>query len=207
MPTGACHRARDPVVGMTVLPDRPLSPAQAQGLTGRWLAAGWLAAFPCPGAGIDPLPPAPRRATEPAMRYVLLLLVALFVSGTSSFIWFAWHRSIAPITPPTRASFRPRRRRPRRPAGGARRLHLLPYHAGRHALRRRTRGADAVRHRLRQQHHAGPRDRHRRLVGSGLPARHARGRGPRRPAALPGLSVRPLHPGHRCRRLRPLCLF
>ncbi len=41
------------------------------------------------------------------MRYVLLLLVTLFVSGTSGFIWFAWHRSIPPITPPARASFDP----------------------------------------------------------------------------------------------------
>jgi mono/diheme cytochrome c family protein len=41
------------------------------------------------------------------MRYVWLLLVALAVFGTGSFIWFAWHGAIAPIAPPARASFDP----------------------------------------------------------------------------------------------------
>jgi mono/diheme cytochrome c family protein len=39
------------------------------------------------------------------MRYVLLLLVALLVLGIGGFVRFAWHGSIAPISPPTRASF------------------------------------------------------------------------------------------------------
>jgi len=41
------------------------------------------------------------------MRTVVLLVVVLLLFGAGGFVWLAWHRSIAPITPPSRASFDP----------------------------------------------------------------------------------------------------
>ena len=50
------------------------------------------------------------------------------------------------------------------------------------------------------------RDRHRRLVGSGLPPRHAQGVDRDRAPSLSGLPLRPFHPGHRRGQPRALRL-
>ena len=81
--------------------------------------------------------------------------------------------------------------------GRRRGLRGLPHGRARHALRRQP----ALRHRLRHplfaQHHAGSRDRHRRVERCGVPAGHARRHRQGRQAALPRLPVRLLHAPHR----------
>ena len=72
---------------------------------------------------------------------------------------------------------------------------------------RRPADRDAVRHHLRDQHHARCRDRDRRVVLSRLRARDARGHPSRRPASLSGVSLyrispRPAMPT--CRRSMPI---
>ena len=71
----------------------------------------------------------------------------------------------------------------------ARRLRGLPHGHRRPHQRRRPAAGDAVRHRLRDQHHARCRNRHRRVVLSGLRARDARGHPSRRPASLSGVPL------------------
>ncbi len=72
---------------------------------------------------------------------------------------------------------------------GARRLRGLPHQYQWHPQRRRPSARDAVRDHLQHQHHARRRDRHRRLVVSGLRTRDARGHSSRRAATLSGVSL------------------
>ena len=65
---------------------------------------------------------------------------------------------------------------------------------------------DAVRHDLRDQHHARCRNRNRRVVLSRLRARDARGHSSRRPASLSGVSLHAFRQDHRRRHAGALCL-
>ena len=141
------------------------------------------------------------------MRYVLLVLVAgrtdrdrrvHLVGLARRYPADRAARCRAASTPP---------RSSRRPAGGARRLRLLPHRSGRRALRRRACDADAVRHDLRQQHHPGPGDRHRQLVRRPRSAAPCARAWTGRPAAVPRVSLRPFQPwSATARRRRPVRL-
>ena len=116
-----------------------------------------------------------------------------------------WRPAIAAVEPPGAAGLRcgPRQDGPR--SGGDRQLQRLPYRARGQELCRRSAGADAVRHDLLLEHHAGCGDRNRAMVGSRVPARDALRRQPRRPASLSDISLRSLHQCDRRGRPGALC--
>ncbi|MGY2935175.1 CO/xanthine dehydrogenase Mo-binding subunit [Bradyrhizobium sp. GM6.1] len=96
--------------------------------------------------------------------------------------------------------------RARATTGRTRQLRGVPHHDRRCAQRRWPRAGDAVRHDLRDQHHARRRDRHRRLVLSRIRARDARRAASRRTATLSRLPLHALFEDWRCRHAGALCL-
>src|ERR1700752_1642924 len=64
-----------------------------------------LRCAPAPTCQARHLPPDHRRASGPAMRYVVLALAVLIVLGAGGFVWLGWNSAIAPAQPPARASF------------------------------------------------------------------------------------------------------
>ena len=115
-----------------------------------------------------------------------IVAVAVIAGAIAAFA-IAWRPAIcgrrsagAAIVRSRAGQARPRPRRDRQ-------LQRLPHRARRQRLCRRPAGADAVRHHLFLQHHARPRHRHRPLVGSRVPPRHAVRRRPRRRS----ISIRP----------------
>ena len=109
------------------------------------------------------------------MRYVAIFVVALLLLTSGGFVWFAWHGAIAPIEPPARATFAPAAIARGAQAGGAGRLHVLPYRPGRHGRSR-----------------AGARCRHRSVQSTPATSRRIP-----RPASAPGPKP---HSGAPCRQ-------
>ena len=118
---------------------------------------------------------------------IIATVVAALIAGAVAAFAVAWRPTIAAIAPPAPLSFDPalvKRGRDLAAVGNCNTCHTV---RGGQELRRRPAGADAVRHHLLLQHHAGRRDRNRAMVGSGVPARHAHRRRSRGPASVSDL--------------------
>ena len=116
-----------------------------------------------------------------ARTIALIVVAACAVLAGAGFL-FAWRAPIEPISPPDPKSFEPalvRRGAELAALGNCNTCHTAP---GGKSFAGGVARADAVRHHLFHQHHARSADRHRALVGGGLPALHARRGGPRRAA-------------------------